>query len=654
MSTIRSVLFFISLLQCALKWPVVCDIRLIQGVNSNMEELKQIIYMFNEDSSKICFNVRTAQWTYATNMTDRNKKIMINEQTRKANYDKLSWRKVVKYDWQLMNDTNLKRQIKFIIISSRASLSDEKYNEIYYLISEMKDIYNKIRICPFDDGFDEKCTLQLEPDIKNIMMHSRNPDELLHVWNEWHNKVGPPMKNKFMRYVQLANQAARMTGFADAGEQMYSLYETENIEYELEDTWRTIQPLYKELFTYVRKKIISRYGPDVVRPDGPIPAHLFGNIWAQDWSNLKDLVLPYPFAEKLDITDKMVQSGFNALRIFQIAEEFYTSLGLKPMPPEFWRYSMLERPKKKTAQCTTSAWDFCNGIDFRIKQCTEINTESFVSAHHEMAHIQYYLHYVNQPYLFRDGANPGFHEGIANAIGLSIFNPSHFRRIGWYKNGTDNYETNINFLMIKALEKLSYAPFAYLVDKWRCQIFREGVENMNSAWWDLRLRYQGVIPPSPRTEQHLDAVAKRHIPADMPYMRYYVALLLEFQIFESLCSAAKHRGQLHSCDIYRSTSAGQILEDALQLGKSKHWKDVLKILTQGKTDRLSSHSILKYFEPLHAWLKIQNVKEPLIGWNSSLEDTYLYHPVVRSTASILSFKSILYTVGFSFLLINII
>lgn len=90
-----------------------------------------------------------------------------------------------------------------------------------------------------------------------------------------------------------------------------------------------------------------------------------------------------------------------------MSEEFFTSLGLKAMPPEFWRYSMFEKPIDRRVQCTASAWDFCNRVDYRIKQCTQINMENLVSTHHEMAHIQYYLQYADQSFLYRDGANPG-------------------------------------------------------------------------------------------------------------------------------------------------------------------------------------------------------------------------------------------------------
>ncbi|KAI4468733.1 angiotensin-converting enzyme [Holotrichia oblita] len=597
----------------------VSDARIVQGPNKNLGEALTFLREYDTGASNICFKVSSAQWNYATNMTDTNKRKMIEQQMLKAKFEKISWKKAALFDWPKISDPMLKRQLKFLITKGRASLPDEKFNEIHHLISEMKDMYLHVKICAFNNYDTNYCDLVLDPDVHRIMEHSRNSDELLHVWREWHDKTGPPMKNKFMRYIQIANQASRMTGFVDAGEQMRYIYEERDFEHEIATTWRALEPLYKELFTYVRRRLYIRYGPDVVRPDGPIPAHILGNIWAQEWSKISDIVIPYPGEKQLDVTDEMLRQGFTPLRMFQMAEEFYTSLGLKPLSPEFWRNSLFEKPNNRKVQCTASAWDFCNKIDYRLKQCTEVTMDDLITVHHEMAHIQYYLQYSEQPYLYRDGANPGFHEGIANAMVLSVYNPVHLHRVGLFNNNTDTYELNMNFLMTMALRKVAYAPFALLVDQ-------NGVRTMNFNWWELRLLYQGIVPPIARNEGHLDAVAKRHIPADLPYMKYYVALLLEFQIFDALCGAMGHTAQLHTCDIYRSREAGRILTDIMQAGKAKHWKDVLRTL-RTKTNGLSAEPLLKYFQPLLAWLKVQNRDEAFIGWNAKVEDTALFQPL---------------------------
>ncbi|KAJ8924306.1 hypothetical protein NQ315_007099 [Exocentrus adspersus] len=608
----------------------------LQGTNTNLDEAVKFLQEYDLEASETCLRVTSAQWAYSTNMTDLNKRRMVEAQTHRARFDKVTWARAAAFDWTKLHDGKVRRQLRMLTTNTRACLSDEKYNEIYHLISEMKDTYAHVRICPFRrSDVDESlyCDLELDPDVQRIMAQSRDNMELTHVWRQWHDKVGPQLKNKFMRYVDLANQAARVNGFSDAGEEMRYMYEDPNFENEVAESFQKLLPLYKQLLTYVRRKLLQRYGSSIIRPDGPLPAHILGNLWAQEWSNIADIVLPYPEYRDFDVSDEMLHQGFTPLRMFQMAEEFFTSIGLKPMPPEFWRHSMLERPNGRKAQCTASAWDFCNKVDFRIKQCTEVNMENLVTIHHEMAHVEYYMYYADQPYLYRDGANPGFHEGIANSITLSVLNPIHLRLVGLFNNNTELYETNINFLLIMALKKVAYAPFAYLVDQWRYQIFESGVRKMNSEWWDLRLRLQGVVPPVPRSESHFDAAAKRHIPADIPYIRYYVALLLEFQIHEAMCDAAGYNGPLHVCDVYRSREAGRLLTDVLKVGKARHWKDVLKMLTNGNSNRLSADAMLDYFEPLMAWLKDQNKNERIIGWTTYKEDTALFQPLVYGSAN---------------------
>ncbi|XP_066152228.1 angiotensin-converting enzyme-like isoform X2 [Euwallacea fornicatus] len=599
------------------------------GSNVDLGEALQFLREYDTEASNMCFRVSSAQWAYSTNMTDPNKRRMIEEQTLKAKFDKITWRKAVEFDWVRLPDPIARRQVRMLAIKNRASLSDEKYNEIHHLIAEMKDLYAHVRICPYvpNPHVEEAiyCDLELG-DIQELMADSRNNLELVHLWKEWHDKTGSPMRNKFMRYVDLANQAASLS-FRNAGEEIDLTYETPEFQDELASTFQKILPLYKELFAYVRAKLYKKYGPDVVRPNGPLPAHIMGDLWAQEWSKIYDLVAPFPDFAQFDVSDEMVAQGYTPLRIFQVAEEFYTSLGLKPMPPEFWRFSMIEKPNVRKVQCTASAWDFCNKIDYRIKQCTETNMENLITTHHEMAHIQYYLYYADQPFLYRNGANPGFHEGVSNAVLLSVTNPAHFTKIGLTKNNTEVYEWNMNFLMLMALKKVAYAPFAYLVDQWRTHIFEHGVTKMNSNWWNLRLRYQGIVPPLPRSESHFDAAAKRHIPADIPYVKYYVALLLEFQIHKAMCEAAGHKGPLNTCDVYRSREAGRVLSDILRVGKARHWKDVTKMLTKGGSDKLSAEPLLEYFQPLYTWLQRTNKDELVIGWNSAREDLALYQPL---------------------------
>lgn len=394
----------------------------------------------------MCNRVASNEWKYATNSSDFNKRRMKEQQSVAAKFECVSWRQAAKYVNYHLVDTNIRRQLDRIVKQGKCGLSDDKYMETHSLIAQMKENYKQAKICPYrgtqrqtaalpldvesrigviPNGdtalanyvttYSGYCDLTIDNDLTRIMEQSRNEPELQYIWAAWREKTGPPNRNNFMRYVDLTNQAAIIHGFRDAGEQMRSIYDDPEMFFTVQDLWTQIQPLYRQLFAFVRKGLIRQYGEMVIRKDGPIPAHLFGNMWAQNWKNILDVV-NHHYSETPDVSGEMVKQGYTPLRIFQAAEEFFTSMGLPPMSPEFWRNSVLHKPNDGKSQCTASAWDFCNNIDFRIKQCTQITVEDFINSHHEMAHIQYYMHYASQPFVYRDGPNPAFHEAIGKLI----------------------------------------------------------------------------------------------------------------------------------------------------------------------------------------------------------------------------------------------
>jgi peptidyl-dipeptidase A len=357
-------------------------------------------------------------------------------------------------------------------------------------------------------------------------------------------------------------------------------------------------------------------------------------MWAQNWKSIIDIVKPGP-NDTPDITGEMVRQGFTPQKIFQSAEEFFTSMGLSPMAPEFWRNSIIQKPNDQYGTCTTSAWDFCNNIDFRINQCTQVTVEDFVNAHHEMAHIHYYMQYTGQPFIYKNGPNPAFHEAVAHAIGLCVGGPVHLQKIGLLNTqvSTTNGNTmiNIEYLLNLALDKLPFMAFSLALEKWRWYIFEKGPVGMNSKWWELRLRYQGIIPPINRTSDNFDAGAKYHVISDQDYIKYFVATVLQFQIHAELCLAANHVGPLHTCDFYRSREAGRVLTEVLREGAVLTSSQLLKKLTRGRTSRLSAEPLLEFFRPLEAWLELQNNNEQVIGWNTIIEDVALFEPLVGRT-----------------------
>ncbi|KYN09210.1 Angiotensin-converting enzyme [Trachymyrmex cornetzi] len=575
--------------------------KYLEGLNVNLGDALVFLREYDSAASLMCTRVMIAQWNFATNVTDANHQKMVDEQTLKLKFERSSWRKAVTFAWSRIPDPLARRELKMIATKGRSSLTDDKFNEIHRLIAEMKEIYVKARVCSYKQ-IDGECNLSLDYDLNKIMATSKDYDELLYYWHAWHEVIG----------------------FADAGDQMRELFEDEYFQQNMAEIMSAVTPLYKNLFTYVRSKLIERYD-DRIREDGPLPAHVLGDMWSQNWEGLFELVQPFSVSQKLDVTLDMMIQGITPIRMFQIAEEFFTSLGMKPMPPEFWKFSILEKPIDREIKCTPSAWDFCNRIDYRIKQCTRVTMEDLLSTHYEMAHLQYYLQYKDQPLLFRNEAIPGFHEAVSDAIGLSIFTRQHLHKIGLHNNLTDDYDSSINFLMLMALRKVAYMPFAYIVDQWRWRVFSDGVENMTAHWWELRLQYQGIVPPVPRFERNFDPAAKYHIPADSPYAKYFVSTVLQFQLFESLCEISGHTGELHTCDFYRSREAGRLLSDILSMGASRPWQDVVRHMTRGRTNRIDADAMLKYFEPLNAWLKRQNKMQPVIGWITSRDDKERYH-----------------------------
>uniref|UniRef100_A0A8B9L0A7 Angiotensin-converting enzyme n=1 Tax=Astyanax mexicanus TaxID=7994 RepID=A0A8B9L0A7_ASTMX len=451
-------------------------------------------------------------------------------------------------------------------------------------------------------------------DLNKIMAESRDYDELLFAWQGWRNASGRELRQSYVRYVELANLAARSNGHADNGAFWRSLYETPTFEEDLEALWKDLQPLYLNLHSYVRRALFKKYGAKRINLKGPIPAHLLGNMWAQTWSGIMDLVRPYPNAAQVDVTQAMIAKGWDANRMFRESENFFTSVGLLPMPDEFWQKSMLEKPTDgREVVCHASAWDFYNRKDFRIKQCTVINMDDLITVHHEMGHVQYFLQYKDQPISFRDGANPGFHEAIGDVLALSVSTPKHLHTIGLLDKLEENAESTINFLMSIALDKIAFLPFGYLMDQWRWKVFdgRISSSEYNKEWWNLRLKYQGLCPPVTRTEVDFDPGAKFHIPANVPYVRYFVSFVVQFQFHKALCDTAGHTGPLHNCDIYQSKEAGKL--DVMKLGFSKPWPEAMTMITG--QPQMSVQPLMEYFQPLITWLEQENAKNgDVLGW----------------------------------------
>ena len=503
-----------------------------------------------------------------------------------------------------------RRQVDVLKVSLvLATPADAKEaEEVTQLNSRMRAAYGKGKWCP-DPAKPDQC--HNIDEVTKVLANSRNEKELRREWEGWHT-ISPPMKKDYARFAELSNKGARELGFADTGAMWRAKYDMppDAFAKELDRLWDQVRPLYNELHAYVRMKLREKYG-EVVPEKGPIPAYLLGNIWAQDWSNIYPLVAPAKSDAGYSVTDLLKRHKVEPIDMVKIGERFYTSLGFAPLPKTFWERSLFVRPRDRDVVCHASAWDIDAEADVRIKMCIEQTAEDFSTIHHELGHNFYQRAYKDLPVIFRDSANDGFHEAIGDTIALSV-TPEYLVRIGLLDKAPDS-SRDIGLLMARALDKVAFLPFGLLIDQWRWKVFSGEVkpEEYNKAWWDLRLKYQGIAPPATRGEEFFDPGAKYHVPDNTPYSRYFLADILQFQFHRALSKAAGCTTPLHRCSIYESKEAGQRLNAMLSMGMSKPWPEALDAIAGTKT--MDASAILDYFAPLKSWLDEQ-VKGRPVGW----------------------------------------
>jgi peptidyl-dipeptidase A len=516
--------------------------------------------------------------------------------------------------------------------------------ELAKLAAKMDANYGAGQWCrPNAAGQEECLKLQAIEKVIDNVEFKYTPAEIEAAWNGWH-RASRPIRQDYQRFGELMNVGARELGFADTGELWRGGYDMSPAEFdaEVERLWGQVEPLYEALHCHVRDALHRKYGEGVVKKDGLIPAHLLGNMWAQQWSNLYPLVEPYPGQGDLDVSSVLraqrdaeyrsklgafkgkptpldlaeldqKANAAQAVKMARVAEDFYVSLGFPKLPDSFWKNSLLVQPRDRDVVCHASAWDMNLKGDVRIKQCIEPSEEQLTTIHHELGHIYYYLAYNHLPPMFQGGAHDGFHEAIGDTVTLSL-TPEHLKKIGLVKDVQVSEQATINTQMKLALDKIVFLPWGKLVDQWRWKVFSGQIkpEEFNAGWWKLREQYQGVAPPNVRSEEDFDPGAKYHIPGNTPYTRYFLSFILQFQFQKALCDAAGFKGPLHACDTYGNAEAGKRFLDMLALGASQPWPDTLEKLTGTRT--MDASAIIEYFGPLLAYLEQQNQGRSC-GWS---------------------------------------
>jgi peptidyl-dipeptidase A len=573
------------------------------------ESADEFVARINTEMAELEKEKGAAEWVQATYINDDTQLLNAKTNERFLAYFNRAVEESKRYAGQTLRPGTARAiELLKLNVTAPAPNDADKRAELAAVTARMEATYGEGKFCP--DG--PSSCLNLDQ-LEEILARSRAYDELTSAWAGWHT-ISKPIRADYIRYVELANEGARELGFKDLGAMWRSNYDMspEAFEQETERLWAQVKPLYDELHCYTRGRLAGKYGEDRVPAGKPIPAHLLGNMWAQQWNKIYDLLEPYPGVANLNVDRALEQQGYDARRMTESAESFYVSMGFPKLPESFWQRSMLTRPRDREVVCHASAWNMDFAGDVRIKQCIRPTEEDLATIYHELGHVYYYLWYKDQPYLFQGGANEGFHEAIGDTVVLSM-TPGYLSTIKLVGNVKTSREALINEQLKLALDRIAFLPFGKLVDQWRWKVFSGEVTpaTYNQAWWQLREKYQGVAAPVTRSEEDFDPGAKYHIPGNTPYARYFVAYILQFQFHRALCQAAGHSGPLHECSVYGSAEAGRRFGEMLALGKSQPWQDTLEKLTGSR--EMDASAIIDYFAPLMGWLREQNMGQEC-GW----------------------------------------
>jgi len=564
------------------------------------QDAANFIQQVETDVEKLATPAAHAAWAYATFINYDNAQV-------NAYFDEqmsVLWAKyaveAAKFN-DVEVDANIRRQLELLKSNLEIAPPNDpvKAERLSAIGAEMSGIYGTGEYCR-NDG---ECFSLVE--MSSQMANSRDPQLLLEFWQGW-REISKPMKDMFEEQIDIANEGAQELGYANTSELWRAKYDmpADDFSKELDRLWGQVEPFYEALHCHVRAELSNYYGPEIVPLDQAIPAHLLGNMWAQSWGNIYDIVKPKQELEVPDVTKSLVEQGYDEVRMVKQAENFFSSLGFEALPETFWERSMFQKPQGRDAQCHASAWDLDDKDDLRIKMCIQITGEEFNVIHHELGHNYYQRAYKDQPMLYRSSANSGFHEAIGDTIALSI-TPAYLKKVGLIDEIPDA-SNDIGMLLKVALDKIAFVPFGLMVDQWRWQVLEGDIPpaQYNSLWWELRNKYQGVAAPIYRSADAFDPGAKYHVPANVSYTRYFLAHILQFQFHKALCDIAGNEEALHRCSIVDSKEAGSALNEMLEMGRSKPWQEAMETLTGSPS--MDASTIEDYFAPLKVWLDEQN------------------------------------------------
>jgi len=565
------------------------------------ETAEEFVARVNEELRELGRELGAAGWVRATYITEDTAILSSLARERYAEWHSNTVDTALQYDDQELSPET-RRAIDLLKLGTNlpAPKDAAKRRELPQIATELTGMYGEGKYCRSGS----ECISGTE--LEGLMQELRDYDELLELWQGW-RKISPPMRDMYERYVELANEGANELGYTDLGDMWRAGFDMSAAEFQAETgrLWEQVKPLYDELHCHVRATLGEVYGEDKVPQDGPIPAHLLGNMWAQEWASLFDLMEPYPGVSDLDVDSTLKTKDYSPQEMVRSAENFYASLGMPRLPDTFWERSQFSKPADREVVCHASAWGLDGGNDLRIKMCIKQTYDELRVIYHELGHNYYQGAYKDQPPLFQGGAHGGFHEAIGDTVVLSM-TPRYLADVGLIKSAEESQQAVVNRQMQQALDSIAFLPFGKLIDEWRWSVFSGEVapEDYNKSWWEMRTRYQGIAPPVERSEADFDPGAKYHVPANVSYTRYFLARILQFQFQRSLCEIAGHEGDLQSCSVFGSKEAGAKFQAMLEAGQSEPWQDTLEKLTG--TREMDATAIIDYFAPLMVHLKEQN------------------------------------------------
>ena len=585
--------------------------------------------------------MQSAQWLAATDINNDSQRLAAKANARYLTQLNAFIEQSKRFDGQTLKPETA-RAIQLLRLSTAmpAPKDPAKLAELAAIAARMEGMYGAGTYCRNGD----KTACRQFGDLEAVLKTSRDYDAQRDAWTGWH-ATAVPMRKDYARFVELVNEGAKQMGFANAGEMWRAGYDMSPAEFQTQTDrlWGQVKPLYDQLQCYARVRLVKKYGAHG-QVDSMIPAHLTGNMWAQDWGNLWDVLAPYPDVSPLDVgsalkaerdaqyntsiaahtgeltADAQVELGraadlAEAQSMARRAEGFYVALGMRKLPDSFWTHAQFIKPRDRDVVCHASAWDMNTHGDVRIKMCIRPDADDFKAIYHELGHVYYDLAYNALPFLFQNGANDGFHEAIGDTIVLSM-TPQYLHDMGLAGTQTQGREATINAQMRMALEKVAFLPFGLMIDRWRWGVFDGSIKpaNYNKAWWALRAKYQGIAPATPRGEEFFDPGAKYHVASNTPYTRYFLADILQFQFYRALCKAAGHTGPLNECSFAGNAAAGKLYFAMLGKGASQPWQKTLQQFTG--EDTVDASAMLEYFAPLQGWLEQQN-KGQQCGWEGN-------------------------------------